>query len=138
MKLLVYVVVALAMAACASPTVKDFQAPDGTSVKTIKCVSEPSKCFVAASQSCAAGGTYKVISSDSHAGGIAADLIPGPVTWYSMTYVCGPSDGKMPDFKWVGTTYTPLPPAPAPQVVRPSPSTTNCTKIGDSLSCRTY
>lgn len=138
MRFLAYVMVAFAFTACASPTVKEFRAPDGTSVRTVKCTSEPSKCFVAASQSCTGGGTYRVLSSESHAGGIAADLIPGPVTWYAMTYVCGPSDGQMPEFKWVGPGYTPPPPTPAPQVVRPAPSTTNCTRIGDSVSCRTY
>jgi hypothetical protein len=138
MRFFVYASFAVVLTSCASPTVTAFNAPDGTSVKTVKCTSEASKCFVAASQSCVADGTYKVISSESHAGGIAADLIPGPVTWYAMTYACGPSDGKMPEFKWVGTTYTPASSVPAPQVVRPSPTTTNCTKIGDSVSCRTY
>jgi hypothetical protein len=28
--------------------------------------------------------------------------MPGPVTWYSMTYQCGPSDGKMPAFAFRG------------------------------------
>lgn len=27
-----------------------------------------------------------------------ADVIAGPVTWYSLSYQCGPSDGKMPSF----------------------------------------
>jgi hypothetical protein len=26
----------------------------------------------------------------------------GPVTWYSVTYQCGPSDGKMPTFTFRG------------------------------------
>lgn len=138
MRFLACFVFAFALVACASPTVKEFKAPDGTSVRAVKCTSESSKCFVAASQSCEGAGTYRVISSESHAGGIAADLIPGPVTWYAMTYVCGASDGKMPEFRWVGPAYTPPSPSPSPQVVRPAPSTTNCTKIGDTMSCRTY
>jgi hypothetical protein len=24
--------------------------------------------------------------------------LPGPVTWYAMTYTCGPSDGRLADF----------------------------------------
>jgi len=138
MKVFAPAFLAFALVACASPSVTEFKAPDGTSVKTAKCTSEPSKCFIAASQSCGGDGTYRVVSSESHAGGIAADLIPGPVTWYAMTYVCGPSDGKMPNFKWVGQVYTSPPPSPTPQIGRPAPTTTNCTKIGDSLSCRTY
>jgi hypothetical protein len=138
MRVVASVALAFALAACAAPSVREFSAPDGTSLKTVKCTSEPSMCFVAALQSCRGGGTYKVLSSESHAGGIAADLIPGPVTWYAMTYACGPSDGRMPEFKWVGPVYTPPPASPAPQAVRPAPTTTNCTKIGNSVSCRTY
>lgn len=138
MRFFAYAFLTFGLVSCAAPSVKEFKAPDGTSVKTVKCTSESSKCFVAASQSCGGDGTYRVISSESHAGGIAADFIPGPVTWYAMTYVCGPSDGKMPEFKWAGPVYTPPPPTAAPQVLRPAPTTTNCTKIGDSLSCRTY
>jgi hypothetical protein len=26
------------------------------------------------------------------------DTSPGPINWYTMTYQCGPSDGKMPTF----------------------------------------
>lgn len=137
MKVFAYPFLVFALVACASPSVTEFKAPDGKLIKTVKCTSESSKCFIAAAQSCGGDGTYRVISSESHAGGIAADLIPGPVTWYVMTYACGPSDGKMPEFKWVGQV-TPPPPSPIPQVVRPAPTTTNCTKLGDSLSCRTY
>jgi hypothetical protein len=36
----------------------------------------------------------KILNSESHAGGLLADILPGPVTWYTMTYVCGASDGK--------------------------------------------
>ena len=125
-------VLALLLVSCAGTSVKEFQSPDGTAVKTVKCNVDSQKCFVAASESCA-GGTYRVVSSESHAGGTLADVIPGPVTWYGMTYVCGPSDGKMPDFKWQGATYTP-PPAP----VKSAPSTTNCTRIGDSITCSSY
>ena len=77
-----------------------------------------------------------MISSESHAGGLVADVLPGPVTWYGMTYTCGPSDGKMPEFKFAGQQYTPPPPAPAPVVIKQPPTTTNCTKIGDTVTCR--
>lgn len=117
-----------ALAACATTSVQEFKAPDGTSVKTVKCTSDPAKCFAVASQSCPNDGTYRVISSESHAGGIAADIIPGPVTWYAITYACGLSDGRIPDFKWVGPQYT------SP----PHPTTTNCTTIGNTVNCNTY
>src|SRR5262249_13549150 len=41
------------------------------------------------------GGSYQILYSDIHPGGLLADILPGPVTWYTMSYVCGPSDGKI-------------------------------------------
>lgn len=119
---------------CATTNVTQFQAPDGTSVKTVKCSSDATKCFSAASQSCREGGTYQVVSSASRAGGLAADILPGPVTWYYMTYVCGPSDGVMPEFNFTGQQYVP---PPAPIVIRQSPTSTTCSSFGNSVSCNT-
>jgi hypothetical protein len=129
------VIVAAALAACATSSVSEFQAPDGTIVKSVKCSSDRAKCFASASQSCPNGGTYRVLTSQSNAGGLVADLIPGPVTWYAMTYACGPSDGRMPDFKFVGQQYTPPPP---PVITQQKPTTTNCTRIGNTVNCTTY
>lgn len=120
------------ISACATTSVNQYQAPDGTAIKTVKCSSDAAKCFAAASQSCPGEGTYRVISSASRAGGLAADLIPGPVTWYYMTYACGPSDGKMPEFAFKGQPYVP-PPAP----VMLQPSTTTCSTFGNNTTCRT-
>ena len=116
------------LVACASPTVTEMKSPDGTSLKNVKCNIDSQKCFVHASQSCATtGGTYRVVSSHSNAGGTLADILPGPVTWYNMTYVCGPSDGQMPAFPFKGQQYIP-----------PASTTTNCTRIGDRITCRSY
>lgn len=124
------------LSACGTSSVSQFKAPDGSAASTIKCSSDTAKCFVQASQSCQSGGTYRVISSQSNAGGLLADIIPGPVTWYSMTIVCGAPDGKMPDFKFVGQQY--IPPTPPVQVdVRQQPTTTSCTKFGNSVNCTT-
>lgn len=131
------VVVLVVLSGCATTSVSRFQAPDGTTVQTVKCNSNPSKCFALASQSCASGGTYRVISSQSHAGGLLADVLPGPVTWYSMTFVCGASDGKMPEFKFAGQQYIP-PPQPTQVIVKQRPVTTNCSQIGGSVSCNSY
>lgn len=120
------------LAACATTSVTQFQAPDGTAVKTVKCSADATKCFAAASQSCPGEGTYRVIGSASRAGGLAADLIPGPVTWFYMTYVCGQSDGRMPEFAFTGQQYLPPPP---PIMVQPT--TTTCTTIGSNTTCRT-
>jgi hypothetical protein len=135
------VVLAATLSACATTSVQEFKAPDGMVLKTVKCTSDPSKCYVQASQTCPNGGTYRVIASESHAGGIAADIIPGPVTWYSMTYACGLSDGKHPTFAWQGPQYTPAPPAPskpAPVVIKQKPTTTNCAQIGNTVNCNSY
>lgn len=123
---------------CASPAVKEFQGPDGSKIKTVKCTSDTQKCFEVASQSCPDGGTYRVLSSESHAGGLLADWIPGPVTWYGMTYSCGASDGKLPEFKHQGQRYTPpqyTPPAVAP---KSRATTTTCTPMGNAMTCNTY
>ena len=126
------------LSGCATTSVSEFRSPDGTQIKTVKCTTDATKCFELASQSCPADGRYRVVSSKSNAGGLVADIIPGPVTWYYMTFACGPSDGVMPDFKFVGQRYTPPPPSLNPIVIKQQPSTTNCTKIGDSVNCRTY
>jgi hypothetical protein len=67
---------------------------------TAKCNVSPNACFEKASSTCA--GPYLVVDSESHPGGTLADVLPGPVTWYAMTYQCGPSDGRMPAFPWKG------------------------------------
>jgi len=139
MKLLVPVVALAWLAGCASPTVNDMRAPDGTSMKNVKCNIDSQKCFVSASESCkASGGTYRVVASHSNAGGTLADVLPGPVTWYNMTYVCGPSDGRMPDFRFRGQQYVQPPVIINQPQQRSRPATTNCTRIGDSVNCTTY
>lgn len=134
MKFLIVFPLIVLIAGCATTSVSQFQAPDGTSTKTVKCNTDPAKCFNSATQSCPVDGTYRVVSSASRAGGLAADLIPGPVTWYYMTYICGPSDGVMPDFKFTGQQYVP---APAPVIVRQTPTMTNCSAIGNTVNCTT-
>ena len=128
----------LLLISCASPSVNSLTAPDGTTLKNVKCNIDPQKCFAVATESCKeSGGTYRVISSHSNAGGTLADIIPGPVTWYNMTYACGPSDGRMPDFAFKGQTYSPAPTIEVNQN-RPRATTTNCTTIGNSVSCTSY
>lgn len=123
----------MATSGCVTPSVKEFTGPDGNTVKTVKCNRNPDGCFETASTSCS-GGPYKVLSSESHAGGLAADLIPGPITWYGMTYTCGPSDGRMPDFPFNGPSYNA---AAASVPVYTPPMRTNCTQLGSHVSCVT-
>ena len=114
---------------CRSRWIQSYSAPDGSTHQTVKCNQQPEKCFAAASESCD-GGTYQVISSESHAGGLLADVLPGPVTWYGMTYACGPSDGRMPQFPFNGPDYVIPAPPPQKETVH-----TDCYKSGDYVSC---
>lgn len=129
----------LLLAGCAGTVVNDLRAPDGSAMKNVKCNIDSHKCFVSASEICKeTGGSYRVVSSHSNAGGTLADIIPGPVTWYNMTFVCGPTDGKMPDFAFRGQPFA-APPVIVnqPQQQRQRPATTNCVRIGDNVSCTT-
>lgn len=83
-------------------------AASANDVHEVKCKGNSSACISEAQQTC--GGDYHVLFSESHAGGLLGDSIPGPVTWYSMTYECPNSRGGSPDFPFRGNTYA-LPPA---------------------------
>lgn len=140
MKFMPAILLAFSLAGCATSSVQDFRAPNGAVMKSVKCSVDPQKCFASASASCAgSGGSYQVITSHSNSGGALADVLPGPVTWYNMTYACGPSDGRMPDFAFRGQQYT-LPPVilPPPAAARPRRTTTDCQKFGNSVQCTTY
>jgi hypothetical protein len=61
-------------------------------------------CYEQATKDCR-GGSYQILDSDSHAGGLFGDAFgPGPVVWYEMSYVCGPSDGRLADFPFRGVS----------------------------------
>ena len=99
--------IGLMLGACtAKPTITEIPSPDGNALKKVKCVKNTSECYIAASKSCN-GTSYQVFDSESHSGGIWADALAGPATWYSFTYKCGPSDGKMPTFTFGGQVYIP-------------------------------
>lgn len=72
-------------------------------VHEVKCKGDRNACIAAAQRTC--GGDFHVLYSESHAGGLLADTIPGPVTWYSMSYECPNSRGGAPEFPFRGNTY---------------------------------
>ena len=74
----------------------------GDDAYKVKCKNTPEACLEEAYKKCN-GETYTTLYSDSHAGGILADLIPGPTTWYALTFKCG-GVGTKPNFPWTGTT----------------------------------
>lgn len=130
----------LAVAACA-PTVKQTEiiGPAGTRMQSVKCSQSPDMCMSNAAATC--GGPYQVIDSESHAGGLVADVLPGPVTWYGMTFQCGASDGKLPAFAFRGQEYTPPPVvyAPPPVATYRAPVHTSCRDTGfGGMSCTSY
>jgi hypothetical protein len=91
------------MTACVKPSSESYVGPSGKTISSVKCTSSPKGCFVEANKICK--GSYAVISSESHAGGLIADIIPGPVKWYGMTFQCGKPNGKQPKFPFEGQRY---------------------------------
>jgi hypothetical protein len=105
----------IGLSGCMETAGPSFNGPTGTALNTAKCSQSSVGCLQKASQVC--GGQYSVVDSESHSGGLLADILPGPVTWYALTYQCGPSDGKMPTFAFRGQQYV----EPATVVVNTAP-----------------
>lgn len=53
--------------------------------------------------------------------------MPGPVTWYYMSYSCGKSDGRLAEFPFKGREYQP-----------PHPAYVNCDVNPNNLQCYGY
>jgi hypothetical protein len=87
---------------------------------TAKCSQSREGCYAQATRDCR-GGPYQILDSESHAGGLLMDVIPGPVTWYSMSYTCGPSDGRLADFPFQGPRF--------------NPSIRTCQQFGNTVTC---
>ena len=114
----------------AAQQIEQFSSPSGVAVNVVKCSRKSSKCMNKAAAHCK--GSYQVIDSESHSGGLVADILPGPVTWYSMAFLCGKTDGAMPTFSFRG-------PEPAmPSIVIPPTVRTTCTGFGNTVSCTSY
>lgn len=122
-----------------SASADSFIGPSGKTVQQVKCGHSPKGCYEEAHSTCQ--GPYQIIDSESHAGGLVADLLPGPVTWYSFTYVCGRSDGRLASFPFRGSPHRMIAnpfPAPVPaQMPRPA---VNCTsnRVGTSVYTNCY
>lgn len=102
--------------------------PSGKLMHISRCSQSPTACYQEASQACS--GPYQVLDSYSKAGGLFADLLPGPVTWYYMTYQCGATNGQVASFPMRGRQYNP----PQPRV----PANVSCNQIGQFVNCRSY
>lgn len=77
--------------------------PDGNIYHKVKCKGSEDGCQEDAQDVCS--GAYTVIQSESHAGGLVADYLPGPVTWYTMSFRCGGGDNRVPRFQFQGPTF---------------------------------
>lgn len=117
------------LGACGTTAPTSVSGPSGAPIHRAKCSASSNGCFAQAAQACG-GGSYQVLSSESHAGGLVADVLPGPVTWYSMTFQCGPSDGKMPAFPFTGAPLMSSTPVAMPS------TTTRCTSTYNTVTCR--
>jgi hypothetical protein len=84
------------------PEYQPLYAQDGQ-VHDTKCKGTSRDCINKAERTC--GGAFRTIHSESHAGGLVKDAIPGPVTWYYLEYQCGFSDGRMPQFPFRGPHF---------------------------------
>lgn len=118
---IVAVLAGLALGGCVAPATERFVAPDGAQALTTKCSQAPNACFQEATATCR--GSYRVLDSYSKSGGLIADVLPGPVMWYYMSYSCGRSDGAFPQFTLRGA-----PP-------RPIDTGVTCTRFGNSVTC---
>lgn len=121
----------LALSACVEPQQTSVIGPSGHNILVAKCSQSPIACYQKASDNCS--GSYQVLDSYSKAGGLLADALPGPVTWYYMTYQCGQTDGLTPTFPFRGQQYT-----PPPVIQAPAPTTTTCNRFGNSVTCNSY
>ena len=142
-KLIVLLVLTLTGLSACGTTSSSFTGPSGERISTVRCTTDPTKCYQKASASCG-GGSYSVVNSYRNAGGIFADLVPGPVTWYTMSLVCGRSDGVVPTFPLRGqepampkieVPPTIVQPAPAPSMQQST--TTECRSVGTTIRCTT-
>lgn len=124
-------VAALALGACAGPQ-ESFVGPSGETVHEVKCSGGKGECFETAAATCGAEG-YRALDSHSRSGGLLADALPGPVTWYYLTYACGAPDGVMPGFAREGHDAPLILPNPAPAYS--APRVTHCTPMGLGVSC---
>ncbi len=107
--------------------VEQIQSPSGIPVNYVKCARKPARCMNEAADYCE--GSYQVIDSESHTGTMVTDAMSGSVTWYSMTFLCGRSNGDMPTFPSRG------PNGGKPSAIIPPGVSTVCNVLGRGQNC---
>ena len=122
--LLVAAVIAVWFVTPARAETTALRGPSGTTVYTTKCSGSEAACYQEASANCR-GGSYQILASHSNGGGILMEGWGyGPVTYYTMSYQCGRSDGRMASFPRIGPVYVP-----------PRPFVAECSGDGWGVGC---
>lgn len=136
LKKIALIATCIATASCESSDVGTYPGPSGETLVTVRCKSETAQCFAKATEAC--GGKYVVVDSYSNSGGLLADAIPGPITWYTMTAQCGVSDGKIPTFPFRGASGAEAMAAMSQATASSRPLNCTSTSIGNTVqtSCR--
>jgi len=140
LQLTIVLAMLVSISGCGGGKVTKISAPSGASMYKVKCKDTPAECLEQAYIACD-GGPYTTIYSDAHAGGLLADLIPGPITWYNLTFQCGGSGRSKPSFRWTG--------AKGDELIKmgqeiyknstPPPKTrTSCVPVGNTVQCTSY
>lgn len=80
------IVVTVVTAGCGGG-VDEVHSADGARTFQTKCKGSITDCNADARAQC--NGDFRTITRESHAGGIFADALPGPVTWYTLRFACG-------------------------------------------------
>lgn len=113
--------------ACGGGSTSHVTAPDGKPALKVKCKGDRADCLEMAGVSCGTSG-YHILSEDAHSGGLAADLLPGPVPWWTMVVKCGkaPAEHVAPAPKAPVTTVLPAPPVYSTTPRTPTPASSGC------------
>jgi hypothetical protein len=99
--------------ACRGTGVREIRGAGDERVYEARCKSSAADCIADARSTCSSG--YELLDSESHAGGLLADALPGPVTWYAMTFRCDVAgSSERPEFPFRGARYVEAEPAPEP------------------------
>lgn len=116
-------IVATLIATSANAETTVMRGPSGANVFKTTCRGSSDGCYQEASANCR-GGSYQILSSENHGGGIFGDVFNGPIQYYSMSYSCGRSDGRMAQF-----------PRTSPYYVPPRPFVAECSGNGYGVGC---
>lgn len=119
MKALLLIVVAMTVMACGAAGPRQIFSSSGNVGFTLECTHSRENCLIQAGAMCGSAG-YHILNESSHAGGLLADWLPGPVLWFNIQVECGPAP--------VG--YRPLAATPTTTSAQVEASTTEAVDLG--------